>query len=91
MQQCSVYGDEEAVNPKKKQKFSEDCVVEFHENNSVGSSELYSATDEEMEKHRQALEQIVPEDTIPLPQNGCPTYSVSIPAGNNTHAWIHID
>lgn len=91
MQQCSVYGDEEAVNPKKKQKLSEDCVVEFHENNSVGSSGLYSATDEEMEKHRQALEQIVPEDTIPLPQNGCPTYSVSIPAGNNTHAWIHID
>lgn len=91
MQQCLVYGDGEAVNPKKKQKLSGDCVIEFHENDRVGSSGLCSATDGEMEKHRRALEQIVPEDTIPLSQNGSPTYSVSIPAGNNTHAWIHID
>lgn len=86
LQPCSVCGDGEEVNPKKKQRLSEDSVTELHESNSAESNGLFSATDGEMEKHRQALEQIVPEDTIPLPQNGSPTYCVSIPTSNNTHA-----
>lgn len=77
VQHCSVEFGGGTLNPEK-QEISNDCEDSLVDSlvDSTGTS------DGRTDKHRQALEQIVPEDMMTFPQN---TYPVSIPTCTCMH------
>ena len=103
VRQCPVEFEEETrYNPVKKQKMSgmsSECSENSPENrddaiiSSCDSYDSVGASNGKIEEGRQALPQIVPEDVMPLTQNGSFAYLVSIPRCsmyNYSIAFSHI-